>query len=414
MGQTVAGLANQDRVVPLTECLACGAGTLTTYADLGAQSLANDYHDGTQPLATFPLAIAVCDRCWHSQLTHSVDAELLYRNYLYVSGTTGTLMDSFRTFVRQAEADFPEVPQLRVLDIASNDGSLLRCFAERGHEVLGVDPAENLRDLSAANGVNTIVGFWDLDLAKSMDSRFDVIVAMNVLGHLPYPAEFLRACASVLAPGGRIYIQTSQSEMVERAEFDTIYHEHHSFFTARSFQALCRRVDLDIASVRKVPEHGRSYRWTLTASQAVPDSSVQDLLVYEESHGFYDTETYSSFGRRVQETASFLRQAVTDARSQGLRPVGYGAAAKGNTVLNLADVRLDFIVDDNSLKVGLLSPGHDSPIVASDALGTEDDLCLVILAWNFFDEIMARITAERRNPRDRFVRYFPDRRVEAG
>ena len=205
---------------PSANALLVRAARLRAFADLGEQPLANDYHEGGSSLAHFPLAVNVCLDCFHSQLTHSVDAELLYKNYLYVSGTTRTLLTSFEEFVDQAERDQPG-RKLRVLDIASNDGTLLSCFAARGHEVLGVDPAENLRPLSEALGVPTLVAYWGAETAASLTERFDVIVAMNVLAHLPYPLEFLVACRQALAENGRLYIQTSQSEMIKRREFDT-------------------------------------------------------------------------------------------------------------------------------------------------------------------------------------------------
>jgi 2-polyprenyl-3-methyl-5-hydroxy-6-metoxy-1,4-benzoquinol methylase len=408
---SVATSADRHRVTALRECLACSGTQLRTFADLGEQPLANDYHDGGSDLAHFPLAVNVCLDCFHSQLTHSVDAELLYKNYLYVSGTTRTLLTNFEEFVDQAERDQPG-RKLRVLDIASNDGTLLSCFAARGHEVLGVDPAENLRPLSEANSVPTLVAYWGAETAASLTERFDVIVGMNVLAHLPYPLEFLVACREVLAENGRLYIQTSQSEMIKRKEFDTIYHEHHSFFSARSFATLAERAGLTVVQGTKVSVHGTSYRWTLSAVSGTEGPSVSAMKAQESDAGLYAWPIYEGFGLSVRDTVDFVHQTANQYRDKGYAVVGYGAAAKGNTLLNAANLPLEFIVDDNPLKIGMFAPGGNVPILSTDALReTESPVCVIVLAWNFFDEIVARIGELGRPQADVFVRYFPERDV---
>jgi 2-polyprenyl-3-methyl-5-hydroxy-6-metoxy-1,4-benzoquinol methylase len=408
---SVATSADRHRVTALGECLACSGKRLRTFADLGEQPLANDYHEGESSLAHFPLAVNVCLDCFHSQLTHSVDAELLYKNYLYVSGTTRTLLTNFEEFVDQAERDQPG-RKLRVLDIASNDGTLLSCFAARGHEVLGVDPAENLRPLSEARGVPTLVTYWGAETAAGLTERFDVIVAMNVLAHLPYPLEFLVACRAALAENGRLYIQTSQSEMIKRREFDTIYHEHHSFFSARSFVTLARRAGLSVVEATKVSVHGTSYRWTLSAGDQAEGPSVGEMMSQETDEGLYSWPIYETFGSSVRDTVDFVHETAKVYRDKGYTVVGYGAAAKGNTLLNAAKLPLEFIVDDNPLKIGKFAPGGDVPILSVDALReTTTPVCVVVLAWNFFDEIVARITELGRQQPDVFVRYFPERDI---
>lgn len=406
----VATLETEGRIEPLPTCLACGTERLNRYIDLGRQPLANDYHDGSRPLASFPLAVNVCTSCFHSQLSHAVDPSLLYENYLYVSGTTQTLLRFFDDFVDRAEAHHPG-RCLRVLDIASNDGSLLSRFAARGHDVLGVDPAVNLAPLAAERGVATHVGYWNRDTAAELDRQFDVIIAMNVLAHVADPEAFLVACREALAPGGLLYIQTSQAEMVRRFEFDTVYHEHHSFFTGRSFRALARRTGLSIVEGGKVPVHGISYLWTLREGDA-PETGLGHLLDEEERWGYYELGTYEQFGASVRATLDFVAETVAAHTAAGYRSIGYGAAAKGNTLLNAAGLRLDYVVDDNPLKHGLLTPGQDIPITAVDRLATDEAaLCIVVLAWNFFDEVRSRILHARQHPRDVLVRYFPERHV---
>ena len=403
-------MVETEQCKPLRHCLACGSGRLVTYCDLGSQPLANTYHDGLQDLPTFPLAINVCENCWHSQLTHAVDPDLLFKDYAYVSGTTQTLSDYFDAFVEQVIDEFP-FRCLSVLDIAGNDGSLLAKFAARGHDVMNVDPAENLTATSVANGVPTLCEYWGVDTYLALDKQYDAIVAMNVLGHVSNPLAFLIGCRNALADGGKIWIQTSQAFMVPDGQFDTAYHEHHSYFSAISFLTLAARAGLTVESVSQPAIHGGSYLWMLSIGGA-SDASVDGLLDTEDERGYYDIATYSAFGDAAQATATWLYQIVDEYRDAGYACVGYGAAAKGMTLLNYSAVTLDLIVDDNLLKVGLLTPGSDIPILSTQALTKIDDpLCCVILSWNFAEEIKRRIKAVRDRDDDVFVQCFPSKSV---
>lgn len=398
---------------PIPHCLACGGQHMEPYLDLGRQPLANSYHDGTMPLEDYPLGVAVCPDCWHTQLTVAVDPDLMFKNYLYVSGTTTTLSGYFEDFVLRAERDLLLSRPLCVLDIASNDGSLLEKFKLRGHTVQGVDPAENLRAMSAARGIPTFVGYWNEAALDEIGARFDVIVAMNVLAHITYPADFLALCRRALNPGGRIYIQTSQALMVRNGEFDTIYHEHHSFFTVRSFLALAVRADLRVVDIEHVPVHGTSYLVQLTAdtTDGVQSSDTFAIGREETGFGYYNRATYQRFAQRARMTRDKVSELVGWSRSAGYRIAGYGAAAKGMTFLNFAALQLDYVIDDNPLKVGLRTPGQNIIIVGPDHLDIEKQKTLfVILAWNFYEEIMQRIRARKNDLSDSFLTYFP--RVE--
>lgn len=403
----VATAEDARRCSKLQHCVACGGGFLITYLDLGKQPLANDYHDGTVELAKFPLAVNVCDYCRHSQLTHAVDPELLFADYSYVSGTSRTLSEYFDWFV--AEVEKIHSGTLSVCDIAGNDGTLLSKFLAHGHEVLNIDPAANLWEVSESKGVPTLSAYWSSDLAQDMGITHDVIVAMNVLGHVTDPYDFLVGCKNALAPGGSIYVQTSQCEMVEHGQFDTIYAEHISYFTAKSFIKLARRAGLEVLDAQKVPVHGTSYLFRLGVDGYIEDS-VWDLVGYEAIHGYYTDETYRAFSNTAVRTADWIAQVTDIYREEGFAVVGYGAAAKGNTVLNfIGHSILDWIVDENPMKVGLQTPGTNIPIRSLDHLKWLDKpLCLVVLSWNFWDEIVDRVRSLRKNPNDVFIRYFPE------
>ena len=352
----------------------------------------------------YPLGLAVCLDCFHSQNLGAVDPEILYRDYPYVSGTSATLRNYFRQFVDDVEADF--MPRkLRVLDIAANDGSLLEVFRAHGHEVLGVDPAKNLVEIAAEKGIEVLDFPWERVPSQRLGGKFDVIVAMNVLGHVRRPSLFLQLCRHALAPGGRIYVQTSQARMVERGEFDTVYAEHLSFFTAKSLNTLVSRCDLSLIDLKRVPVHGTSYLATMGPGVQIFQFE-HDLVDTEEAAGYYRLETYDGFQKRADDLAAQVRSAIEVYRAKGFEIAGYGAAAKGITFLTYAGIELAWIVDDNPLKVGKFVANLPTSIISMPASGKR--VLWVIPAWNMAAEIRAKIEAARPGARDAFLTYFPE------
>ncbi|MCJ2051367.1 class I SAM-dependent methyltransferase [Methylobacterium sp. J-070] len=398
----------------IRQCLACGSEDLHTFLDLGDQPLANSCHRFDEVLQAYPLAVRVCKTCWHCQLSGAVDPSKLFEHYLYVSGTTETLRNYFADFVTKVEGRVGNRP-LRVLDIASNDGSLLKLFRNKNHIVQGVDPAKNLECLSISNGVPTKVAYWSEEVAQSFDVKFDVVVAMNVLGHVADPLSFLKACAHAVSSEGRVFIQTSQALMIKNGEFDTIYHEHHSFFCCNSFQKLANRSGLKLVNVEHVPIHGTSYLFEL-APQGANDKCEQyfEINHQELQLGYREIATYSRFAERSHAISDHVGDLVRWHRADGYKIVGYGVAAKGMTFLNFSGIELEYIVDDNPLKVGLFTPGTNTEIVGKDTLEHDRDrLLIVILAWNFYPEIVKRIRDARRGKSDRFLTYFPSIRMDS-
>ncbi|SAL07145.1 3-demethylubiquinone-9 3-methyltransferase [Caballeronia calidae] len=388
----------------LRHCLACGSSRLFPYLDLGAQPLANSFVSDASKLTRYPLGTALCTDCYHSQLTHSVDPALLFKHYLYVSGTTASLARYFHSFARALTERHGQ--GLHILDIASNDGSFLAQCKRQGHSVQGVDPAENLRALSEANGIPTAVAFWNEQLARQLDAA-DVIVAMNVVAHVPDPLAFLTACAIALKPGGTLYIQTSQANIFKNCEFDTIYHEHHSFFTARSIKALAARAGFEVVSIDVVAVHGGSYLWELRHRTRASDA-VLPIEQDEVRNGFYNRRTYEQFQAHALRIARHAQDVVKDKRRRGYTVGAYGAAAKGNTFVNFAALELDFMIDDNPLKHNLRSPGMNTPVKSAQHLcQTPDPMALLVLAWNFYDEVKARVRSARPSTPTILMRAFP-------
>lgn len=399
----------------LDRCLACGGAALSSYLDLGTQPLANHFHDGSEKLAEYPLGLNVCRECWHSQLTHAVDPHLMFDEYPYVSGTSATLRAYMKEFAERVGAGKPG----KILEIGSNDGTLLKEFEKLGHAAIGIEPAENIVEIARENGICTAQGFWNEKTVDALMSgnriKFDIIIAMNVLAHVVDPLTFLQLCKRVLAPGGRIYVQTSQAKMIERGEFDTVYHEHHSFFTVSSMLMLARREGLRVDAISHVPIHGTSYLFELV-DQEVDDVSQgwNEFAIgrVEHDNGYYAINIYEEFATRAEIVKYDAVRLISTFRALGYRIVGYGAAAKAMTFLNFCGLQLDCIIDDNPLKVGKLTPGMNIPVVDPPTiLLSLHKILFVILAWNFAPEIMTRIKTTRGllvyHDEDKFLTFFP-------
>jgi SAM-dependent methyltransferase len=300
-----------------------------------------------------------------------------------------------------------------VLDIACNDGSQLNAFQNLGLRTYGIDPAENLYNLSSQNHQVICDYFTARHTGELKNRNLDVITAQNVFAHNSYPLEFLQTCREIMHDGSRLFVQTSQADMVQNNEFDTIYHEHLSFFNANSMQALVERAGLHLLDIVKTPIHGNSYVFVIGKTPGDGDR-VNQVLEQERELGLQNLITYDVYAERCRQVIKDLTNTLDEFRARGYKLVGYGAAAKGMTLLNFGQIRLDFIIDDNTLKQGLYTPGTGDAVVGIDALtGLEQHkLAFVPLAWNFFAEIRAKIKSRRDQSDDVFVRYFPKISVE--
>lgn len=397
----------------LTECLCCGSERLKLVLDLNEQPLANSYKktaEETEPY--FPLCLNICEDCTHLQLSHAVNPDLLFKNYLYVSGTSQTLRDYFDWFAKRT-LEYFEMPPTTVLDIACNDGSQLNSFKALGLKTYGIDPAENLHPLSSANHDVVCDYFTDKYSYHYGSKNLDIITAQNVFAHNSYPLEFLKQCKEIMHDRSRLFIQTSQADMIKNNEFDTIYHEHLSFFNSSSMSALASRAGLHIIDIQKTPIHGNSYVFVMAKNPGARPS-VQHQLDQEREQGLQDMNTYLAYAEGCHTVIEDLNATIAHYRELGYVIVGYGAAAKGMTLLNFGQTLLDYIIDDNPLKQGLYTPGMNIPIVSIDILEElrERPIAFVPLAWNFFEEIKGKIKANRDVAGDVFVKYFPTIKVE--
>ena len=396
---------NMSDYQEITICRCCSSEKLTCILDLKNQPLANSYHDKGKILNKYPLKLNLCLKCYHSQLSVVVDPSLLFKNYLYVSGTTDTLRDYFDFFAKFTMQRFKYLNNKKiesVLDIACNDGSQLDYYKRLGVETFGVDPAENLHELSSRNH-HVVCDFFPTKIEK----KFDVIVAQNVFAHTHNTKEFLIKCSQMLNENGVIYIQTSQSSMIKNNEFDTIYHEHLSFFNSHSMKTLVESCNLKLNNVFKFDIHGTSYIFEI--QEKTKDTNLDSVLELEKKEGLYELSTYEKFSENATEITKKLKNTIEDFKSKNYVTIGYGAAAKGMTLLNFGDIELDYIIDDNPMKEDLYTPGTNIPIknikILQDLI--DQKILFVPLAWNFFDEIKKRIMVVREGGKDVYVRYFP-------
>lgn len=402
----------------LHECLACGNKNLTSVLDLGNQPLANSYRkDKTEPLPEFPLEIKKCDSCSHVQLSVSVDPDLMFKDYLYVSGTSKTMMDHFDWFANYAKEYHrllsKRTGNLNVLDIGCNDGSQLDKFKAIGCNTFGIDPAENLYPTSSKNH-EVLCGYFDSETNTKFGTQ-DIIIAQNVFAHNYDPLKFMENVSQIMDQDSLFFVQTSQANMILNNEFDTIYHEHISFYNIKSMESLCRRAGLNLIDVTKCPLHGKSYIFVISKS-VHRTNNVKNLIEMEAIDGLYSDITYEKYAKNCKDILKNFQEMLNEYRDRGFTIIGYGAAAKGNTFLNAAKAKMDFIIDDNPLKHGYYTPGTDIEIVPLDILTNykeSDKILFVPLAWNFFKEIKSKIKGKRNNENDRFLLYFPQIRIES-
>ena len=394
-------------------CLVCGFPVNNEYLDLNDQPLANSYHKG-EILKKYPLRMRVCTNCWHSQLSVSVDPSEMFENYLYISDTTKTLTKYFEDITDYILEKVGNKPK-NAFEIACNSGVLLEMFQNEGIESYGVDPAKNIRPLSEARNLSVYVDYWNEEFSNKLKKEkglFDLVLAFHVLPHVEDPNDFILSCSNILSDDGSIFIQTSQCDMFLNNEFDVIYHEHSSYFTARSIQELAHRHSLYVSSIIKTDIHSKSFLFSLQ-KKICEETQLNDLINQENANGMYSIERYLEFAEKAQSIKKKLLSGLQKIKDDGYVIIGYGAAAKGNTLLNYIEFKLDYIIDDNYMKWGYLTPGMDIEIHSIDLLKNDyPKICFVPLAWNFYDEIKERINSIRNTENDIFIKYFPDYKEE--
>jgi SAM-dependent methyltransferase len=345
----------------------------------------------------------------------------MFSTYQYNSGVSQTIRDYFSWLADEVIALAPPGAST-VLELACNDGSQLDEFARRGWKTYGVDPAHNIVQTALAKGHSVSIAFWGVkDAVDPTMPMPDVIIAQNVLAHVPDPVSFLKSCQSVMGAASRLYIQTSQCNMYENGEFDTIYHEHLSYFTAASMARAAMEAGLRIVNARKTPIHGTSFLFTMMRNDDPtiydPDPSLTAILDHERSLGIYNKACFTRFNRRAHDIRDWINIAVADYKRQGYSIAAFGAAAKGMTALSFFGLheQIDYIVDDAKMKQGRYTPATNIIIKPPGVLREDTrNLAIIILAWNFATEISQKIRQHRSSlpVRTAIICCFPNQTIE--
>lgn len=401
-------------------CLLCGWADLEIVLDLGTTGLANNLPTAGErtgePL--YPLRLARCPRCTHVQLADRVEPELLYGHYLYISSASSTLTAHLQSLAAAIAERVPAHPGAASLDIGCNDGTLGAHLRARGFRAYGIDPAHNLAPFSRARGMEVEVDYFDRDSARRMRERHGamrVLTATNSFPHIPHLDSYLAGVEALLATDGVFVIEAHYLlDLIEQCAFDTVYHEHCHFWRLEPMMELFARHGLEIFDCERLAiHHGQLRVWVQHRGARMPSPRVAAQVEAERKAGLERPEVYAELAQRAVRLRSDLRAALDGFRAEGKRVAGYGAPAKASTLAawcGLGPRDLLWIADRNALKQGRFTPGTHIPIVAPDRIDADRPDILLLLAWNFADEIQIQL-AEYRQRGGRFLIPVPEVRL---
>jgi len=404
-------------------CRFCNHPLQYTFVDLGVSPLANAYLKADQinymePF--YPLRAYVCERCFLVQVPAFQSSEEIFSDYAYFSSFSDSWLEHARVYTESIISRFGFCTDSQVIEIASNDGYLLQYFAKRSIPVLGIEPAKNVAQAAQAAGIQTLVKFFGYQTAMALvkDNCYaDLLIGNNVLAHVPDLNDFVSGMKIVLKPRGVITMEFPHlMRLIAENQFDTIYHEHFSYFSFMTVNRLFAQHGLTIFDVEELTTHGGSLRiYARHEEDRSKDINkhVEVLLKKEEERGFEQLDLYLSFNQKVKSTKRSILDFMNQSKNAGKTLVGYGAPAKGNTLLNYCGIRTDYIeytVDRSPHKQGHYLPGTRIPIYHPDKIKETRPDYLVILPWNLKDEIMHQM-AYIRNWSAEFVTLIPEIRI---
>jgi len=384
-------------------CRFCDAELRHSFADLGMSPLANSYlsvDDLDRPETVYPLHAFVCEECYLVQLPGFVPPEKIFQDYAYFSSFSTSYLEHARRYVEQSIGRFGLDANSRILEVASNDGYLLQYFRDQGIPVLGVEPARNIAKAAEAAGIRTIPDFFGRRLARELiaeDEAADLVIGNNVLAHVPDLNDFVAALKLVLKPDGVITLEFPHLlRLIASGEFDTIYHEHFSYFSFTTVDRVFAAHGLRLFDVEEILTHGGSLRIYAchAGDERRPSGAAEDLLEREWREGLTDVETYTAFEERPRAVKRDLLEFLIGARRAGQNVVGYGAAAKATTLLNYCGIRddfIDYVVDRSPHKQGRFLPGSHLPIHDPAQVDVTRPDYLLLFAWNLKDEIIEQM-----------------------
>jgi SAM-dependent methyltransferase len=386
-------------------CRSCGAEQLDPVLSLGRTPLANALlkeDELSNPEPTFPLDLVFCPNCALVQITETVPPEQLFSHYLYLSSFSDTMLKHSAELAGRLIKERGLGANSLVVEVASNDGYLLQFYKRAGVPVLGIEPAANIAKVAEDRGIPTLPRFFGKELGRELRDtarRADVIHANNVLAHVADLNGFVAGLALTLKDDGVAVIEAPHVKpMIERLEFDTIYHEHLCYYSLTALQPLFKRHGLDIVDVFEIPLHGGSLQ-VHAALSGRPSDRVCRLLEEERAAGVGGREFYFDFGDKVRHLKAELVEMLLELKSRGSRIAAYGASAKGSTLLNYCGIgreTLEFVADRSTVKQGLYTPGTHLLVKPPEALLADRPDHVLLLTWNFADEILQQQAAYRR------------------
>ena len=374
------------------DCRCCGSIKLKRVLSLGYQPLANNLLDNKdEKFNEYPLELNVCEDCFNCQLSVAIDSKEMFTNYLYQSSTTKSFREHFEKAAKKYIDIFNIHKDAYIIDVGSNDGIGLKPFLDLGYKnIQGIEPAKNLSDLANKKGINTFNGFLDDKAFNPIKNGADLILASNVFAHSDDLKSMAESMKKLLKPDGKIVIEVQYlMNTLQDLTFDNIYHEHTNYWSLTSLINFMSNLDLKIFDVEKISTHGGSIRVYVSKEKEIEvKKSVEEFLLAEEEYGIKKLDTYFEFGKKIESLKKQVVSNLKIIKKKYGKVVGFGAPAKASTALNYYNIKseIDFIVEDNDLKHGKFLPGVKIPIVSKDQI-KENKSAILVLAWNFFDEI---------------------------
>lgn len=403
-------------------CRFCDKQEIYKFLDLGTMALANSFLTAAELAAgqeaRYPLDVYFCEKCGLVQIGCVVPPDALFKEYIYFSATSDLVHKHAAYLAQSFKARFGLTAQSRVVEIASNDGTVLSYFQKAGVKVLGVEPAVNIARVAVEAGIETCNDFFHAETAAQLKQSYgpaDVILARHVFAHVPEIHGFVRGLKTLLAPNGVVAIEAPYLiDFVEKNEFDTVYHEHYSYLSVRAMNHLFNSYGMELIEAERVAIHGGSIIYFIGHKGAhAVSATIAELVDAEKARGLDEVATYSDFARRVTKVREDTLTLLRELKSQGKRIAAYGAPAKGNTFLNYCSIGpalVEYTVDKSPYKQNLYTPGMHLPVYHPDKLAQDMPDYVLLLAWNFADEIIAQ-QREYLEKGGKFIQAIPEVRV---